>query len=270
MTPKRKQSLAILFPLLVVGLVACTPATDETSDPEPVDPATRVHVTADSDARAIEIAQAVMETLGGWDNWDRTRYLSWKFFGGRQHHWDRHTGDIRIEATLGQEEEEKEDYVFEMNVDTLAGRVWKNGEEVNDAGALAQALELGHKLWVNDSYWLVMPYKLLDPGVTLKYAGEREMADKRMADILELTFGEGVGYTPENRYEVYVAKDTGLVEQWSFYSEADDDVQGFTLPWADWQPFGDIMLATNKGRGADWAIVVSEDVPAGVFGVGGE
>ena len=255
MTQITKSSLSLLLPLT---LIACTLAT---SPPEPVDPATRVHVSADSDARAIEIAQTVMEKMGGWDNWDRTRYLSWKFFGGRRHHWDRHTGDIRIEGPIGQEGE----YVFAMNVDTMAGRVWKDGEEINEAGALAQALDLGRKTWVNDSYWLVMPGKLLDPGVTLKYSGEREMEDGRMGDVLELTFGEGVGYTPENRYEVFVAKDTGLVEQWSFYAKAEDTEPGFTMPWSGWQQFGDIKLATDKGRAADWAIVVGTEAPEGVF-----
>ena len=56
-------------------------------------PADRVHVTDASDARAIEIAQSVMATMGGWESWDATRYLSWHFFGGRVHHWDRYTGD---------------------------------------------------------------------------------------------------------------------------------------------------------------------------------
>jgi hypothetical protein len=247
-------------------LVACAPAAQEASRPEPVDPATRVRVAPDSDPQAIEIAQAVMEKMGGWDSWDRARYLRWTFFGDREHHWDRHTGEIRIEGSIGPEDE----YVFAMNVDTLAGRVWKNGEEIIDAGSLAQALELGHKIWVNDSYWLVMPYKLLDPGVTLKHAGERTMDDGRMADILDMTFGDSVGYTPENRYEIYVAQDTGLVEQWSFFATAEDQEPQFSLPWKNWQPFGDILLATSKGRDMDWEIVVSDDVPEGVFEVGQE
>jgi hypothetical protein len=65
---------------------------------------------------------------------------------------------------------------------------------------------------------------------------------------------------------VFVARDTGLVEQWSFYADAEATEPGFTLPWSGWQPFGDIMLATGKGRDMDWAIVVGEEVPAWVLG----
>jgi len=244
--------------VLVIGPACAAPPAEQPA----ADPAQHVHVTPDSDARAIEVAQDTVDKMGGWDSWDRTRYLSWKFFGGRRHHWDRLTGDVRIEGAMG---ENKDRYLWLMNVETRAGRVWKNGEEITESAALAEALDLGRQVWVNDSYWLVMPYKLLDPGVTLKYAGERPMADGRVADVLTLTFGDGVGYTPENRYEVFVAKDTGLVEQWSFFAKADDAKPGFTLPWSGWQQFGDIKLATGKGRDADWAIVVSRERPEGVF-----
>ena len=52
---------------------------------------------AGSDPRAIEIADAVMERLGGRANWDATRYLTWRFFGKRLHVWDKWTGDLRFE-----------------------------------------------------------------------------------------------------------------------------------------------------------------------------
>ncbi len=32
-----------------------------------------------SDAKAIEIADAVMQSMGGRANWDQARYLSWGF-----------------------------------------------------------------------------------------------------------------------------------------------------------------------------------------------
>jgi hypothetical protein len=52
---------------------------------------------AGSDAKAIEIADAVMEKMGGWDNWDKTRCVTWRFFGRRLHVWDKWTGKLRHE-----------------------------------------------------------------------------------------------------------------------------------------------------------------------------
>jgi hypothetical protein len=224
--------------------------------------ADRVHVSPESDARAIEIAQSVVERMGGWEAWDRTRYLKWRFFGRRLHYWDRHTGDIRIEGPFGGRDNPVEMTIL-MNVHSREGRAWKEGVELR-GDELAEALQTGYEVWINDSYWMVMPYKLLDPGVTLKYAGERAMEDGRAADVLELTF-DSVGVTPENRYEVYVARDTGLVEQWSFYEKAEDTEPGFTLPWTGWQRFGEVMLSTSRGRDADWAIEVPGALPESVF-----
>lgn len=241
---------AAVFAVLLVALAAA---------PVLADPGERVRVTADSDARAIEIAQSVVERMGGWEAWDATRFLSWKFFGGRQHYWDRHSGDIRIAGKAGESE-----WLWLMNVNSRQGRAFKDGTEL--AGdELAEALETGRKIWVNDSYWLVMPFKLLDPGVTLKYSGERAMADGRSAWVLDLTFGEGIGYTPQNRYEVFVAQDTGLVEQWSFFREASEEEPGFTMPWSGWSDFGRIKLATGRGRDRDWQIAVHDTLPEALF-----
>lgn len=217
----------------------------------------------DSEGRAI--AASAMEAMGGQAAWDGTRHLSWKFFGGRRHYWDKWTGDIRIERAEGEDREgdRTPPTLTLMNINTREGRAWSDGEEVTGE-QLAEMLEGGWRAWVNDSYWMFMPYKLLDPGVNLIYMGEELMEDDRAADVLQLTF-ESVGVTPDNKYLIYVARDTGLVEQWSYFSDRDDAEPGFTRPWADWQRFGSIMLATNHGRGADWEIAVYDELPAALY-----
>lgn len=219
---------------------------------------------ADPEARAI--AEAVMERMGGQEAWDNTRYLAWNFFGGRQHYWDKWTGDVRIEIPEDENRagERTPASLILMNLDSRLGRAWVDGVEVTDPERLEEMIERGWRTWVNDAYWMFMPYKLLDPGVNLRYVGEEIMADDREADVLELTF-EGVGVTPQNRYLVYVAKDSGLVEQWSYFANREDAEPGFTMPWAGWRRFGEIMIATDHGRGADWDIQVYEQVPEGLF-----
>src|SRR5574341_2122412 len=53
---------------------------------------------AGSDAKAIAIADEVMDKLGGRENWDKTRYVTWRFFGRRLHVWDKWTGNARVES----------------------------------------------------------------------------------------------------------------------------------------------------------------------------
>jgi len=226
---------------------------------------------AASDPQAVELAHSVMEHMGGQEAWNATRFVQWKFFGRRQHHWDRHTGDVRIHQPAGQRPDGTpvEDVLVLMNVHSKKGRVWKSGSEVLDTAEREAGLERGHEWWVNDSYWMFMPFKLVDPGVKLRYVGSRSLPDGRSGEVLELTFEPGIGYTPENRYEVWVSGDTGLIEQWSFYAEAGDAEPQFTLPWAEWKEFGAIRLATRHleqgADEADWEIAVPSDVPRSLF-----
>ncbi len=209
-----------------------------------------------SDPKAIEIADQVMTALGGRENYDNTRYLTWRFFGRRLHVWDKWTGNIRYEDGKGA--------IILMNINTKQGKVWQDGEPVVEEAALQEKLEQGYRAWINDSYWLVMPYKLRDPGVTLTYVREDKTEDGRPADVLSLTF-DNVGVTPNNKYEVYVDKETRLVTAWSFFTNAGDEAPRFKLPWSNWKSYGTIMLADSFGERGHKDVAAFSELPAAVF-----
>ncbi|MCA9726616.1 MAG: hypothetical protein R3E12_04815 [Candidatus Eisenbacteria bacterium] len=208
-----------------------------------------------ADEHAARVAAQVMDAMGGQKAWNDTRYLSWKFMGNRQHYWDKWTNDVRIESN---------DVVILLNLDTKLGSVQKAGEQIVDGDAIQNYLERGYAWWVNDSYWMFMPYKLRDPGVDLVYGGEQVLSDGRPADVLTMMF-ESVGLTPRNKYDVYVDRESHLVVQWSYYKDRDDPEPQFTAPWGGWQQFGKIKLATQHGRGQDWQIHVYDSLPRTVF-----
>lgn len=208
-----------------------------------------------SDPRAIAIADEVMSALGGRGSWDRTRYIAWNFFGMRTHVWDKWTGDLRFEH---------QDRLILMNVHSKEGKVFDQGVEVTDEEERAKALTAGYEAWINDMYWLAMPYKLKDSGVTLTDRGEGEMADGRPADVLELTFA-GVGVTPQNKYNVFVSKDRRLVEQWDFYANFGDQEPVFSTPWANWERHGEILLSGDRGERQLSDIRVFDQLPRTVF-----
>jgi hypothetical protein len=209
----------------------------------------------DSDASAVALARDVLERMGGADAWARTRHLHWRFFGGRAHWWDRRTDRARIES---------EGLTLLIDLRTRAGRAWRDGSEIVEGAELAELLERGYAWWVNDSYWVLMPYKLCDPGVRLADRGSEPTEAGRAARVLALTF-EGVGLTPENRYLVWVADESGLVEQWAFFRNASDEEPAFVMPWSGWQRFGRILLATEHGRGRDWDLAVFDELPERVY-----
>ncbi len=223
-----------------------------------------------SDVKATGLADLVMKKLGGRKAWDKTRYLTWNFFGSRRHIWDKHTGDLRIDAT---DRESGAAVVILMNVLTNEGRAWREGSEITEQAALRKMLHDGLSWWINDSYWLVMPYKLKDTGVTLKYAGVGSTLEGREADILQLTFSD-IGRTPGNKYLVYVVRASTLVEQWDFYRNADDEQPMFQIPWRKWTEYpteyGPIMLSGNRGERDGRAmeltdIAIFDELPQAVF-----
>jgi len=210
----------------------------------------------DSDPVAIKIADQVMEAMGGRSAYDESRYLGWNFFGSRKHIWDKQTGNVRIES-------QKDDFSLVMNIHNLEGKVKKDGALMSHPDSLSKYLQKGKEMWINDAYWLVMPFKLKDSGVTLTDLGE-EKTDSTDYRILGLTF-ENVGVTPDNKYHIFVDRQTNLITQWSFYRNATDSIPGFTTPWTDYKQYGKILLSGNRGKYQLSDIEIMESVPDGTF-----
>ena len=254
--------LVLLVSLIVaVSLMACQSSQDQsgnaiTQSTEANNPAADGFDAENSDPAAIEIADQVMEAMGGRSAWDGTRYLAWDFFGARKLLWDKHTGNVRVDFPDGS--------VCLVNIMDGSGKVHKHGEEVINMDSLAKELEKGKHVWINDSYWLVMPFKLKDSGVTLKHLGMDETLEGVPSHVLELTFKE-VGVTPQNRYLIYVDTTTNLVNQWAFYNEAGQDSANFILPWGEYEQYGDILLSEYRGERSLSDVMVFDTLPKEVF-----
>jgi plasmid maintenance system killer protein len=209
-----------------------------------------------SDTKAILIADEVMKAQGGFENWQNTHFIKWNFFGNRNLLWDKFTGDVRIELS-----EDLQNTII-VNINTNEGKAEKDGVEVTDETELDKLLKTGKSIWINDAYWLVMPFKLKDSGVSLKYLEASETMSE--TDVLQLTF-ENIGDTPQNKYVVHVDKETKLVNQWDFYSNYNDTIPRFSTPWTDYQEYGNILLSGNRGERSLTGIAVLESVEADVF-----
>ncbi len=212
--------------------------TASTSSPSPIPPAV-------PSARAAGIADEVMKTLGGAAAWDATRYIRFDFgserdgvVSARAHTWDKHTGRYRLEA----KNREGKPYVVLMNVNTREGSAWLEGNKLTGDEEKKQ-LEQAYGAWVNDTYWLLMPYKLKDPGVVLSDAGEKTEGGVTY-DVLGLSF-ESVGLTPKDRYWVFVNRSTKLVDRWDFVLKGEDKPPT-TFLWKGWTKTGAILLARER------------------------
>ena len=247
----------ILF-VLILAVAACSqpkkaPITEVTKE---INPAAE-GFNPNSDEKAIAIADEVMEAMGGRKNWDDTRYMFWNFFGARTLLWDKLTGDVRIDFL-------NQDQQIMVNEKTMEGAIWIGGVKMENPDSVAFYMERGKSIWINDSYWLVMPFKLKDSGVLLSYVGKDTTEAGENSDVIRLTF-EGVGKTPENAYNVWVSEEDKFVKQWAWYVNAGDTVARFTRPWDNYQKMGGIMLSDERGNRDLSDVKVLESVPEGIF-----
>lgn len=210
-----------------------------------------------SDPSAIQLADSIMHAMGGRENWDKTRFISWTFNNRRDLVWDKYTGKVRIYS-------KPDSATYLVNMNTGEGRVKMKNTEITEADSLKKLVDKAMSIWMNDSYWLVMPFKLKDSGVTIKYMGEDTLKGGRF-NTLVLTFKE-VGVTPQNKYKLYVDIKEKLVRNWAYYSNATQDTANFIRPWDNYQKYGNILLSADRSDKAGPSNVkVDETLPDAMF-----
>ncbi len=255
---KLLNNMKLLIPFVVIiVLFGCQQPSENQSVEIEINPSAEGFDIQGSDPKAIEIADEVMAAMGGRSNWDKAHFLCWNFFGARSLIWDKYSGDVRIDSR-------RDSTIYILNIHSMQGKVLRQGMEITNPDSLKKYLDRGKRIWINDSYWLVMPYKLKDSGVTLTWIREDTTMSGINSDVLELQF-EGVGVTPDNKYEVWVDTSSKLVRQWAYYEYDTLGDPGFMRPWDEWEKYSDIMLSGNRGNQSLEDIMVLDEVPEKTF-----
>ena len=225
-----------------------------------------------SDAKAVQVVNDMWTALGGKRNWEKARSLSYHWIVEREgkiaadyrHDWDRHTNQYRVEGT----DREGKHFIALFNTESLTGDVLVNGEILPDDSTRIKMLDRAYGRFINDSYWLIMPYKLKDPGVVLTYEGEKQQ-DGQFYDVVKGTF-ENVGLTPGDTYWAFINKSDHLMHKWEYVLEGREPPPTVAW-WTDWRNVGGIKLAMNRkfeGRPVRIYfkdVVVSSEVDKTVF-----
>jgi hypothetical protein len=214
--------------------------------------ACRALVAAEPDARAAAVGKELIAALGGEAAWEKARLFRFDFLVLREgkeasrfrHAWDRYTGDYRLQGT----DKTGAPYTVHLNVNTREGRVFVNGRPAEGADADA-LLKSAYARFINDSYWLLAPWKIFDPGVVLAYDGEKpcpgELPGGAVCDVLRLSFGENVGLTPKDLYWLWITRDGRRMVQWQYVLGGAQEPPTTAL-WRDWQSFQGVSLALEK------------------------
>ncbi len=227
--------------LLLAGLLAWLALPETDAAPAAFDP-------KHSDPRAVALADQVLEALGGHKAWEGTHYIRFAFAvekngtikARRTHLWDRWAGRLRYESVDGK----GKPFIVLLDLNSRQGTAFR-GDRALETAAARPLLAEAYEAFINDTYWLLMPYKMKDPGVRLQDAGTVAIGGETYDRVL-LTF-DNVGLTPKDRYWAHINRRTHLMDRWSYVLQDDPPNSGPTVwDWKGWVRHGSILLAPEK------------------------
>lgn len=215
-----------------------------------------------SDQKAIAIVDKVVEAMGG-AAWDRARFIKFTFVvkrgelrqNIRTHYWDRYAQRSRMEGPS----KDGKPVVAIADHRTKEGQATLDGQLLFDKDA-RKYVDIAYRNLINDSYWLFMQFKLRDPGVRLRYEGEKK-AGPVTYDMILVSFDDGVGITSKDRYWLYVNRGTSMIETWSYVLEGQGaNASPAAWQWVDWTTVSGMKLALRKTQPEGEAEILLEDV----------
>jgi hypothetical protein len=202
------------------------------------------------DPKAVEVARTMMQAMGGEEAWNAAHFVRFDFkvkvrgklVEDNAHLWDRKDGRYRFEHAT---KDGKRQIVLFRVADyehTKAGEAYLDGKKM-EGDAARKAVDDAYASYINDSWWLCMPWKWLAAGVNLRYLGPQKHGGAS-ADVVELTFNH-VGLTPGDMYHAFVSQKSHLMTYWEYTLQSKEKGA-----W-DWQ-YGDykgVKLASNHVSG---------------------
>ncbi|MFY9550601.1 MAG: hypothetical protein WAU32_05570 [Thermoanaerobaculia bacterium] len=199
------------------------------------------------DAKADAVGKELIAAMGGMPAWEKAREFQFDFVVSKEgkpvarfsHVWDRYTGDYRLKGV----DKAGAPYAVYFNVNTKEGKAFVNGVAVPPEES-AKRVESAYGRFINDTYWLLAPWKIFDPGVTLTYDGEKPCPGGGTCDVLKLSF-DNVGMTPKDLYWLWITRDGRRMLQWQYVLGGAAEPPT-TVAWKDWKSMNGMLLSLDK------------------------
>lgn len=240
----------LLWPACLILLVTACPAPGSRSSKSdhPATPAASTPPPAigKADPKAAAVAKELTDAMGGQSAWDGLPCFRFDFVAVRdgkevarfQHWWDKQHGRCRVEGP----DDQGHQVVAIFNLGDKRGISFTDGVPDPDSATVHTRIQNGYERWVNDTYWVMMPFKLRDPGTNLKYARTQTGPKGEVWDVLELSFDSGVGLTPQDHYWLYVNQKTHLVDRWDMLLTGNKPPPA-SASWESWTQVGPVQLS---------------------------
>ncbi len=177
---------------------------------------------------ADQLAQLVMRNLGQ-EAFDTTHYIQWEFFRpGQKYVWDKKNDLASIEW-------DETNVVF-MDLKTQEAICLINGQK--QTGSVHDEMkEKAWSNWCNDSFWLIAPFKMFDPGTK-----RTKVITQDNENAVLITYESG-GVTPGDQY-LWILDDNNIPKSWKMWTSI-IPIKGISTTWSNWKDYNGVQLASD-------------------------
>jgi len=162
--------------------------------------------------QAEQLADEMLKALNK-PGFDSLKYIAFTFKGIHTHQWDRKNNHVTVS--------------------------WKGHEVFVDLNKPSDAYNLlefkAYQHFINDSFWLVAPFKVRDDGVV------RSTVDLEVGRGLLVTYTSG-GVTPGDSY-LWILGERGFPKAWKLWT-SNVPIGGLEFSWDNWEEFDGVWLST--------------------------
>ncbi len=152
--------------------------------------------------------------------------LSWTFPRGHHFIWDKKANIVNVIW---------EEYEVTFSPETMEGKATKDAQLLSGTEK-EEAIREAWEYFANDSFWLVAPYKVRDPGTT------RTLVNTEEGDALLVTYSSG-GVTPGDSY-LWMLDDNGRPIAWKMWVNI-IPIGGLRFSWDNWKSYEGAWFATD-------------------------
>lgn len=236
----RFAAAALAAGMLAAAALTHVPRLARAEAPQPM---------GEADPKAAAVAKQLTDAMGGLETWQRIPYFRFDFVvvkDGKEvarfrHWWDKKNGRDRVEGP----DDKGRTVTAIVSLRDRTGKSFTDGLLDTDSTNIANIVQMGYERWVNDTYWVTMPFKLRDPGTHLTYDRTARGANGAEYDVLSLTFGKTVGLTPNDHYWLYVNRKTHLIDKWEYVLTGQKPPPQVAT-WDAWTSIGPVRLSLER------------------------
>ncbi|EKF54747.1 hypothetical protein I215_10585 [Galbibacter marinus] len=173
-----------------------------------------------SGPKAEELTQKMLKAIN-YTNYKKVRYLEWTFKGKHHYKWNKLKGHVIVKW---------EDVEVQLNLNNYSkSEVFIQGVKMH-TDPKEDLIEEAKTYFINDSFWLVAPFEIMDPNVQ-RHSVELEDG----SEGLLVTYLDNE-QKPKNTY-LWLLNEDGFPNSFKMWTK-DNPIGGLKASWDDWKVTG--------------------------------